>query len=220
MLVFAPLASAGDPFREQTCVDETHCYGAGTCVDAVCVPRSCQPATSCRAEVGPGATTCVTNLTIQGQTCQTFVGLGARDQRQVSLPGFGDASGTRVWFAAQTTDGHVDAHNLPNSWLAPGVEAEVEALGLDLGGVSVGVYRSEIVDEGPRGGPYGQISPSDNHTWSEIGVGVRHAGGPLGGEDVVVALWLLDLVPDGCFVRSPHSTLPEAECPRLHAPFA
>lgn len=211
----APFAAATDPFGDEICFDEDSCVGAGSCYDPLCVPQHCQPIVDCRGEVGPDAVGCAVNTTIDGRTCQAYAGIGVQDERHLALPLWGDASGTSVGAAVAVTNGSVYAQNLPNTWLSPSAQVEANALGLDLGTFSAGAYRSDIVTEGPRGGIYGEIAPSPDHTWTELAFFVRHDGGPAGtSEGIVVAIWLLDLMPDGCFVRG-LGVDDDVRCPRV-----
>lgn len=208
LLSAAPLAGAIDPFRDQLCVNQEACYGAGSCVaDAGCVPRGCEPLASCSGEIGPDSTSCAFNATISGATCASHLGVA-----------LGGAEGTRLAARATASNGSVDAHKLENTWSAPGAEAELALAGLDFGGLYVYLYRSDILTEGPRGGLYGQVAPSANHTWTQIGVTGGHYGGPLSGEDFAIAVELLDLMPESCWVRSPSGVAPELACPSL-APY-
>lgn len=203
----APSAVASDPFYEQVCVTEDTCYGAGSCFDAtaayVCVPRGCSVGISCTAEIGPDSTQCAFNTTIDGRTCAVYVGFGV------------DGTDNNVAFAAQVSNGSVEASPLENTWLSPGVESRVMLAGADFGHFYAQAYRSDIVTEGPRGGVFGRLSPSANHTWTQIGVGAGHHGGPAFGEDLVVVVELMDMMPEGCWVRSPTNALPEIDCPRM-----
>ena len=205
LIAFAPFAGAVDPFHDQVCLTVELCYGAGTCVtDVGCVPRGCEPLASCSGEIGPDGSACAVNATIDGRTCASHIGLGADT-------GQGSRLGARV----QLSNGSVEANKLDNTWIAPGVEGELGVAGFDFGGYHVYLYRSDILTEGPRGGPYGQLAPSENHTWTEIGVVAGHHGGPFFGEDIVVAVELLDLMPESCWIRAPSGALPEFACPSL-----
>jgi len=196
----APPAAATDPLYEQVCVTDNMCYGAGTCVEVACVPRGC-PTISCRLEVGPDSTACATNVTIDGRTCAFHFGAGT------------DGPSNSFGVTAQSSNGSVRGGNLENTWISPGLEAHADVAGLNLGQFYAEAYRSDIQTEGPRGGPFGTLEPSQNHTWTQIGVAAGHHGGPAFGEDVVIVLELLDMMPESCFLRSPSGAFPGVECP-------
>ncbi|HET6405163.1 MAG TPA: hypothetical protein VFH78_10985 [Candidatus Thermoplasmatota archaeon] len=200
-LLAVPSAAAVDPLHEQLCVQEGMCAGAGTCTPAACLPRGCVVA-SCSSELGPDGAECGFNEAIDGRTCAVHVGGEV-----------GRGSPTRAGAYVHVTNGSVDAQELHNAWLTPGAEGHASVAGADLGYVYAVVYRSDIQTEGPRGGPFARFQPSPHHTWTEVGVAAGHHGGPGFGEDVVVALILLDHAPESCFVRSPSGALPGVECP-------
>lgn len=205
--LFVPTAAASDTFFEERCVNSDLCAGAGTCLDAVlayaCIPRGCPPGVSCYAEVAPESAECASNTTIDGQTCSVHVAFGV------------DAADSDLSFVVQLSNGSVSSAPLENSWISPGVESRLKVIGLDFGSAYAYAYRSDIRTEGPRGGPFGMLSPAPHHTWTQIGVAAGHRGGPAFGEDVVVAIELMDFMPEGCWVRSPGGAVPEFECPRL-----
>lgn len=193
MVVLAvPLASAGAllPIQEM-------------CTPVGCTPRSCEPVMDCRLDVAPTVAQCAVNISISGRTCTTVLGVGASRPHE----------GTQAAANVELSDGRVDRHNLPNSWLSPSANVGASVAGTDLGSTSIGVYRSEILTEGPRGGPFGEVAPSMNHTWSEVSVFAYHEG-PAGREGVRVVLWFLDMMPEGCFVRTQSGVL-DAPCPAM-----
>lgn len=203
----APTVAASDPFYEEVCPTSDVCVGAGMCVDAMlaytCIPRGCSIGISCYAEVGPDSAECAFNTTIDGQTCSVHVAFGM------------DTADSDMSVAAQLSNGSVSSTPLENTWVSPGAESRLKVLGLDFGSAYAYAYRSDIQTEGPRGGPFGLLSPAQHHTWTEVGVAAGHHGGPAFGEDVVVAVELMDFMPEGCWLRSPSGAVPEVECPRL-----
>lgn len=203
ILSAAPGALAEDPLNEPVCV-LNECVGAGECIENSCVPRGCEPAGRCSAEAGPNRVACATNVTIDGRTCALYAGAAFERDAVVRA----DAS-------AAVSNGSVHAEHLDNTWVSPGADVSLGVAGHDLGRFFVYAYRSDILTEGPRGGPYGRLAPSEHHTWTEFGVVAGHAGGPTGGGDVIVGVELLDLVPEGCFVRFSAEDSPEVSCPRV-----
>lgn len=202
ILLAAPLAVADDPFRDQVCPDTESCVGPGMCTEWGCVPRSCQPLVYCRS-VLTSTQECEVNLTIDGETCQLVAGLGARSNDHRN----------EFWVAASLTNGNVDAFNLPNTWITPAIEASASVAGVETGDVSVGVYRSDILTEGPRGGVLGAVSPSPEHQWTHLAFEIHQGDGATAGNDIVVGIYFLDSAPDGCYARSSASTVPLFECP-------
>lgn len=210
----APSAVAADPFRDAVCVTGSTCVGAGTCTPAACVPRSCEPVVDCYGSAGD-ASVCSVNVSIDGETCQTEVAVGAQRDGLHAADGV-DVDGSGALVAVTVTDGSVEAYNLQNVWITPAAELGLDVAGVDAGYTTVGVYRSDIDTEGPRGGPYGMIAPSSEHTWTQLSVVASNSGGEGGTQDVQVSLWLLDYVPEGCHVRSPSGRGVELACPRVH----
>ncbi|HVM44692.1 MAG TPA: hypothetical protein VM582_02060, partial [Candidatus Thermoplasmatota archaeon] len=185
----APTAGAYDPFNEPLCVEGRCVNVIGTCIAGVCL-RSCAPAASCRAQVGPDSAWCAVNTSIDGRTCAIQVGA------QASRAGVGAAAASVQW-----SNGSVRASNLENTWFSPGVEASADAAGVDAGTLSAGAYRSDILTEGPRSGPYSRVSPSQNHSWTQIVVIAAYHNGALS-QEAVASLTFLDYMPEGCQVRS------------------
>lgn len=204
----APTAQADDPFYDEFCVGVVVCAGAGTCVDAqvahACVPRGCSaPSVSCEAAMEPNDAQCAFNTSIGGKTCSAYVGLEV------------DAPGSSVGFAVQASNGSVTSSPLENTWTSPGIEAYGTVLGVELGHVYAHAYRSDVVTEGPRGGPVGMVSPAPHHAWTEIGVSAGHHGGELPSEGIIVAVELMDFMPEGCWLRTMSGSAPDVECPSL-----
>lgn len=211
LVLAAPTALARDPLREPTCVgpEGALCVGPSTCTDVGCVPPACQPAAQCYSDVS-GAESCAINLTIDGQTCQSVVAAS------VSHRGAGAVGPTRASGAATLTGGNVNRFNLVNSWVTPGAETDLMVAGVGIGQLSAGVYRSEIHTDGQRGGVLGMVEPSHHQTWTQIALVARFSPSSGGHEDLQVAVWFLDYMPNGCHMRSPSGSSPEVECPRLH----
>lgn len=192
VILAVPLASAGAllPVRE-------------TCTPVGCTPRSCEPAMDCRIDVEPAGAKCAMNVSISGRTCTTVVAVRASRASE----------GTAVGASFELSDGTVSGVNLPNTWVSPSANVEGSAGGVDLGRNSIGAYRSDILTEGPRGGPFGEVAPSRNHTWTEVGVFAYHDS-TTAREGILVAVWFLDLMPEGCFVRT-QSGVQDTPCPSL-----
>lgn len=213
LVLAAPLAAAGDPFRDPVCISSTSCFGPGTCSMAGCVPQSCEPALDCRGEVG-NLGGCAVNMSIDGRTCQVALVLDAQ-RDGVVLADAASVDSSSALLSVTLTNGSVDEYNLENVWITPTAEAGLVVAGVDTGYSSIGVYRSDITTEGPRGGPFGMIAPSSEHTWTQISLVAGNSGGAGGTQDVQVSVWLLDMMLDGCHVRSPSGRGLEVTCPRV-----
>ena len=226
ILLATPLAAAQDPF--QPVCEGSACVGFNGCVPldvpgvpglGACVPPACYPLAQCRGQVSDGAAFCAVNATIDGRTCDTTFGVGFETEG-VDVPRLGPVEGSRAWVGFGVTNGSVQQFNLQNAWTAPTAEVDASVMGVDLGRTTVGVYFTEIQTEGPRGGPYGAVAPSQSHTWTQVSIVAHNSGGMGGSEDVQVSVWFLDYMPDGCHVRSPSGEGPEAACPPLRDFFA
>lgn len=190
----SPSASADDPLRDENCDLGPTCVGPGTCLPVTCVPRSCQPAFHCRSEVDLSSE-CARNVTIQGETCQAVVGFGGRTNAPEN------DLGVRVGLS----NGHVDAFNLPNTWVSPSVEAGGSLGAADLGDVSAGIYTTNIQTDGDQ-----------DHEWRHIAVTLYHGPSLLGsGESARAGVYVLDATLEGCYVRESSLASVSADCPRL-----
>jgi hypothetical protein len=189
-----PSASADDPFLEEQCPVSGICAGPGTCTPVACVPRSCQPAAHCRSEVS-SASECAINLTIQGETCQLLLGLDVRSNQ-----------GQEAWIGASLTSGHVDAFNLRNTWIVPSAEFTLSSGDLNVGDIGAGVYASRIFTQGEPG-PVGMLAGASEHEYDHVAVVIHTGQGITSGETVLVGIYLLDFVPEGCYARTTTSSV-------------
>lgn len=212
-----PAASAGDPFRERICDRDLGCVGPIMCVPNVaCTPHPCHPGVDgvgCSATLAGSSQDCSINATYHGRTCQSTLHAGIGSDRPVRVPFVGDATGTSALVGVEVSNGSVDEHNLPNTWLAPGAFVDTRVAGQETGETSVGLYRSDITLDGAGTGPSTRLFPNANHTFSEFGARVRHDNGATGPVDATAAVLLLDLRPEGCFVRSASGTVADYRCP-------
>lgn len=193
LALLAPPALASDVLRDETCVPSLNvCTGPGACTPSACVPRSCQPAFHCRSETNRSFE-CAQDTEIEGETCQLVVGGGVRTNTPDT-----EASATLVF-----TNGSVDASNLPNTWISPSAEANAHSEDVELGDVAVGLYTTDIT-----------TTEEPTHHWSHVGFGVYHGPGLLPGQDLQAGIYLLDSMPEGCYVGSSAPVLLSASCPR------
>lgn len=195
-----PTALGDDPFSDKQCPRAGQCIGPGTCTDFGCIPRGCTETVKCRGAMNSTAE-CAMNVTIQGQTCQILAAAGLH------------SGGDDIWVSAATSDGNVDAFNLPNTWSSSSVDAHAQVGALSTGDVTLTVYRSTILSPGPRGGPLALVADDPNHEWRTFAINAHKGTGTTSGEDVIVGLILLDSVPEGCYVRTGQSSA--FECPRV-----
>jgi hypothetical protein len=144
--------------------------------------------------------------------CQTRIALGI-EHRGIDGPAGVGVPGSEVWIAAAVSDGRVNDLNLVNKWITPSVETDATLAGIGVGRTYAGVYQSEILTEGERGGAYGLLFPASNQTWMHVALVVGTDAGP--GEQLQVAVWFLDLMPNGCHLRSA-SERTDVDCPRVH----
>lgn len=213
LLLLAPFAGASDPFAPRVCDAAVGCVGPGACVTGVfCQATVCDPALECEG-VLLADLTCGTNASYVGETCQRRVVVGAAAGRTGSAPVVGETRPVPVGAGVVLTDGNVTGQNLPNAWLSH--SAFVAAPG--AGESSVSVYRSVISVDGSREDVDAFLFPEEDHTFSEVGFTVRHRSEAVGTADVTVGFVLLDLYPEGCFVRSSTGFGPNYDCPRERA---
>lgn len=213
LVLAAPLATAGDPFREPVCAPGLPCVGPGTCTEVVCVPTSCEPAMRCVGHVNDPAD-CAENLTIDGRMCQTRLAIGL-DRGEVHGPEGLVVPGSDVWVAATVSEGSVHGMDLANEWMALSAETDATLAGVAVGRTSAGIYGSDVQTEGQRGGIYGMLLPADGQTWTQVALIFGTDAGPGPEERVQVAVWFHDLMPNGCHTRSA-SGRADVDCPRLH----
>lgn len=194
LLLATPLGAASDPLRDQLCNDEgVHvCFGPGTCTDVGCVPRSCQPLAHCRSTLIV-EDECGVNMSNDGETCQVVVGGELRTNDPQN----------EVKASVVLTDGNIDTFNLPNTWVAPSVEVLAHSDDINVGDLAVGFYASNIT--------------MGDHEWRHVGIIVYHGPGFVGSQDATVGVYLLDDVPESCYVRSTTPASVDAECPEANA---
>lgn len=214
LLLAAPLAMAADPLNEQVCDETLGCVGVGTCVTDVCVPSPCDPTLGCRGDVTAVRSGCAANETITGQTCGTYVSVGAGTRRQTSAPLVGEVGRNDASAQVGLTDGRVLSSNLPNTWISPDAAVDLTVAGVHAGRTSVALYRSDIALEGEGPFPATPVTTS-SHQFSQLALAVSHEGDVAGTQDATVAVLFLDLAPEGCFVRSTVATVPDVECSDL-----
>lgn len=213
LLLLTPFAGASDPFAPRVCDAAAGCVGPGACVPGVfCQATVCDPALECEGSL-VAETQCGANETSVGETCQRRVGFGAAVGRSLSAPVVGAVQPVPVGAAVVLTDGNVTGRDLPNAWLSHSAHVSAPV----AGDTSLTVYRSVITVDGARDDVDTFLFPEADHTFSELGVAARHSSGTLGRADVVVGLVLLDLKPEGCFLRSSTGFGPVFECPRVQA---
>lgn len=212
LVLAVPFASASDPLNEPVCDETLGCFGAGACVaDVTCVPPLCNPNLRCTSEVSGTGSGCSVNETIDGETCATYVALGGGTDRHTTVPGVGNVGTNGLMLVVSTSEGHVSASNLPNTWIAPGAELSASAADGEPATTGVGVYRSDVDVEGDSGLP-ATPATSPRHRYTQVALDVHHRSAVAGEQGIVVGIVLLDLAPEGCFVRSPGATVKDTTC--------
>lgn len=210
-LLLAPFALASDPFAPRVCDAALGCVGPGPCVaDVYCQATLCDPALECKGSFDADLT-CGTNATYAGETCQRRVTVGGAAGRSATVPVVGETRPAPVGAGVVLTDGNVTGRNLPNAWLSHAAYVSLPG----AGETSVTVYRSVIGVDGSPDDVDLFLFPQEDHTFTEVGLAVRHGSPGAGRADLVVGLVLLDLAPEGCFVRSSTGFGPDYSCPRL-----